>query len=110
MFPAIILTTTEEDEVELLTLMPIPITQGPVIEFPATSCDEQEPRQHAYMDTANRAVGDHVTFMCDVGYTFPDGGQTRTSLCRSSGTWSIDVPDCIRKSTLDRPMSSAINV
>ncbi len=38
--------------------------------------------------------GTKVSFVCNAGYTFPDGSTQASTKCLSDGRWTVLPPDC----------------
>ena len=52
-------------------------------------CPDLPVVSHASLHVIGRlSVGTVVTYMCDLGHYFPEGGRNRVVVCLPGGTWS----------------------
>ena len=58
---------------------------------------EVPPPDPVYADRFIRGytTGSMITYTCNMGYYFKEGGTTRTVVCLPNETWSVDHLECI---------------
>ena len=81
--------------VVLETLNPsLLITSPPTLDEMFTPCEALQVYENALIDSVHHDVDDQVVVMCHVGFVFPDGGDTKSTICQPGGTWSVPIKDC----------------
>ena len=72
------------------------VTESPMVIFPK-QCPVPLKRHNSVLSYTGRDFGDVAAYACEVGSIFPEGGSTRTLVCKFDGQWSGEVKGCERK-------------